>query len=270
MTPLGAFFAFLIGLLLGLLGGGGSVLTVPVFVYLLDIDPKPAIAMSMPVVGTASLVGAVGHWRAGNVDVRSALLFGLVAMAGAFGGARLAVFVSGAVQLALLGVVMLAVATSMLRPASVRESLPARDASTWALLAGTALGVGLLTGLVGIGGGFLIVPALVLLVGVPMKRAVGTSLLVIAMNSLSGFLGYQGQVAVSWPFIAAFTSVAVVGIVVGTRLVQRVGATALRRGFALFLLAMAAFVLWRNRTVFRVGESRLTRGEPAIYSSIVE
>ncbi len=289
MTALGAAFAVLIGLLLGLLGGGGSVLTVPVFVYLLGIAPKPAIAMSMPVVGTASLVGAMGHWRHGNVDVRSALVFGVVAMAGAFGGARLATFLSGAAQLALLGAVMLAVAASMLRagrgaphaadgerapladlgpeapgeaerdasPSAPRAANPTRRATgeawtarTLLLLSATALGVGVLTGLVGIGGGFLIVPALVLIVGVPMKRAIGTSLLVIAMNSLSGFLGYRGQVQVSWSFVATFTGVAVVGILAGTLLVRHVPAALLRRGFALFLIVMSAFVLWQNRGVF--------------------
>jgi uncharacterized membrane protein YfcA len=297
VTALGAAFAVLIGLLLGLLGGGGSVLTVPVFVYLLGIAPKPAIAMSMPVVGTASLVGAMGHWRHGNVDVRSALVFGVVAMAGAFGGARLATFLSGAAQLALLGAVMLAVAASMLRagrgaphaadgerapladlgpeapgeaerdasPSAPRAANPTRRATgnatggatgeawtarTLLLLSATALGVGVLTGLVGIGGGFLIVPALVLIVGVPMKRAIGTSLLVIAMNSLSGFLGYRGQVEVSWSFVATFTGVAVVGIMAGTLLVRHVPAALLRRGFALFLIAMSVFVLWQNRGVF--------------------
>src|SRR5688572_22650780 len=173
MTALGLVLAALIGLSLGMLGGGGSTLTVPVFVYVLGFDPKSAIAMSLPVVGAASLVGAASHWRAGQVQVKTALLFGLVAMAGSFLSARLlAPRVSGGLQLALLAIVMLAAAVSMFRNAGGRrqaEGSSARPASP-PILAAVALAVGTLTGLVGIGGGFLIVPALVLLARVPMKE----------------------------------------------------------------------------------------------------
>ena len=250
MPLLGLALAVLIGLSLGLLGGGGSILTVPVFVYVLGFAAKPAIAMTLPVVGTASLVGAASHWRAGNVRLRAALLFGLAAMAGAYLGARLAIHVAGAVQLATLGVVMVAAAVSMLAGrrddgAAARRPLP--------VLLAAGVGVGMLTGFVGIGGGFLIVPALVLLAGLPMKQAVGTSLVVIAMNSAAGFAGYAGTVAVPWGFLAAFTACAVVGILLGTRLVRHVSAGALRRGFAVFLLAVAALVLYQNRGVFTPG-----------------
>ena len=250
MPLLGLALAVLIGLSLGLLGGGGSILTVPVFVYVLGFAAKPAIAMTLPVVGTASLVGAASHWRAGNVRLRAALFFGLAAMAGAYLGARLAVHVAGAVQLATLGVVMVAAAVSMLAGrredgAVARRPLP--------VLLAAGVGVGMLTGFVGIGGGFLIVPALVLLAGLPMKQAVGTSLVVIAMNSAAGFAGYAGTVAVPWGFLAAFTACAVVGILLGTRLVRHVSAGALRRGFAVFLLAVAALVLYQNRGVFTPG-----------------
>ena len=250
MPLLGLALAVLIGLSLGLLGGGGSILTVPVFVYVLGFAAKPAIAMTLPVVGTASLVGAASHWRAGNVRLRAALFFGLAAMAGAYLGARLAVHVAGAVQLATLGVVMVAAAVSML--ASRREDGAVARRPLPVLLA-AGVGVGMLTGFVGIGGGFLIVPALVLLAGLPMKQAVGTSLVVIAMNSAAGFAGYAGTVAVPWGFLAAFTACAVVGILLGTRLVRHVSAGALRRGFALFLLAVAALVLYQNRGVFTPG-----------------
>ena len=250
MPLLGLALAVLIGLSLGLLGGGGSILTVPVFVYVLGFAAKPAIAMTLPVVGTASLVGAARHWRAGNVRLRAALFFGLAAMAGAYLGARLAVHVAGAVQLATLGVVMVAAAVSML--AGRREDGAAHRRPAPVLLA-AGVGVGMLTGFVGIGGGFLIVPALVLLAGLPMKQAVGTSLVVIAMNSAAGFAGYAGTVAVPWGFLAAFTACAVVGILLGTRLVRHVSAGALRRGFAVFLLAVAALVLYQNRGVFTPG-----------------
>lgn len=250
MHLLGFALAATIGLALGLLGGGGSILTVPIFVYVLGFAPKPAIAMSLPVVGAASLIGAFGHWRAGNVDLRTAFAFGVVAMAGSYAGARLAIYVAGPVQLALLGAVMVAAAISMLRPApATPHANAALEPPLWLLIL-VGLAVGALTGLVGIGGGFLIVPALVVLGRVPMKQAIGTSLLVIAMNSASGFLGYAGQVDVPWRFLAAFTVVVIAGIVAGTRLVRHVHANTLRRSFAVFLILVGALVLYQNRAVF--------------------
>ena len=252
MLSIGLALAGLIGLSLGLLGGGGSILTVPVLVYVLGFAAKPAIAMSLPVVGITSLVGAGIHWRLGNVRVPTALTFGVVAMAGAFAGARLAAFVSGAAQLALLAVVMLAAGVFMLRGTRTRSDASGPEAPpSLAMLVPIALGVGVLTGLVGIGGGFLVVPALVLLARVPMHQAVGTSLLVIAMNSASGFAGYLGTVDLDWSFLAAFTATSVGGALVGTSLVKRVPQIALKRSFALLLFVMGGFVLYRNLEVFR-------------------
>ncbi|HEU4697866.1 MAG TPA: sulfite exporter TauE/SafE family protein [Gemmatimonadales bacterium] len=251
MAPLGFLLAALVGLALGLLGGGGSILTVPILVYVLGFEAKTAIAMSLPIVGAVSLAGAVGHWRAGNVRPRTALLFGLAAMAGAFLGARLAVFLSGAVQLTILAVVMLAAAVSMFRGGLGGGRTVEGEASPALVpLLAMAVGVGVLTGVVGIGGGFLIVPALVLLAGVPMKQAVGTSLLVIAMNSVAGAAGYLGQVAVPWGFMAAFTAVASLGILVGTALVRVVPQPHLKRAFALFLVGVGLFTLYQNRAGF--------------------
>lgn len=247
MQLLGLALAAVVGLSLGLLGGGGSILTVPIFVYLLGFEAKPAIAMSLPVVGTTSLVGALGHWRSGNVDLRAALLFGSIAMVGAYAGARLAAFVSGDVQLILLAVLMVAAAISMLRSGRGASAEPPPDARpSVALLAVIGLAVGLTTGLVGIGGGFLVVPALVVLGKVPMKQAVGTSLLVIAMNSTSGFLGYLGQVEIDWGFTATFTAVAVAGILAGTWLIRFVSPAALKRGFAVFLLVIGGLMLLQS------------------------
>jgi uncharacterized membrane protein YfcA len=255
MLLLGYALAALIGLSLGLMGGGGSILTVPIFVYVLGYDPKLAIVMSLPVVGVTSLVGAVGHWRAGNVNLGTAGLFGAVAMIGAYIGARLAVFLNGAVQLSLLAVVMLVAAISMFRSARRSPSAavsPGDDEHvlSLALLLPIALCVGLMTGVVGIGGGFLVVPALVLLARVPMKQAVGTSLLVIAMNCASGYAGYAGQVLVPWGFLAGFTAVAVLGILAGTYLVRYVSQRALKQAFAIFLVLMGTFILVKNRKVF--------------------
>jgi len=252
VTALGLALAALVGLTLGLLGGGGSVLTVPILVYVLGFGAKQAIAMSLGVVGTASLFGSLAHWRSGNVDLRTAFSFGAFAMCGAFLGARLAAFVSGPAQLVAFAVVMVLAALSMLR-GRVGEADAGPRTPPLLTLAMVGAGVGALTGLVGVGGGFMIVPALVLLARVPMRQAVGTSLLVIAMNSAAGLSGYLGKVEVPWGFMAAFTAVAVGGIVVGARLVRHVPQAALKRGFAVFLLVVGGFILFQNREAILPG-----------------
>ena len=250
MIIVGYALAALVGLSLGVMGGGGSILTVPIFVYVLHYDPKLAIVMSLPVVGITSLVGAIGHWKNGNVNVKSALAFGALAMCGAFAGARLARLLNGSVQLAILATVMLVAAVTMFRSArgsgSTGETIEPPRAMPIGLLVPVALGVGVLTGVVGIGGGFLVVPALVLMARVPMPQAVGTSLLVIAMNSASGFAGYIGHVEVPWRFIAGFTAVAVCGILAGTYLARYVPQRALKQSFAVFLVIMGSFILYRR------------------------
>ena len=250
---IGYVLALAIGLSLGILGGGGSILTVPIFVYAMGYSAKQSIAMSLLVVGATSLVGAIRHWRAGSFDVRAALVFGVLAMVGARIGAEVARFIPGIVQLSLLGVVMIAAAALMLRR---RDQSPEvvqnpRPSSTVVAVATAVVGlaVGVLTGLVGVGGGFLFVPSLVLLARLPMKTAVGTSLFVIALSTASGALGYRGQATVPWDVVAWFTVIATVGIFVGTHLVHYVSQQALRRAFAYFLFGMAGFVLYQNRAV---------------------
>lgn len=252
MTPAGLALGLAVGLSLGLLGGGGSILTVPVFVYVLGFGPKESIAMSLAAVGAVSVAGALAHWRAGNVKWRIAGIFSVVAMAGTYLGARLAIFFSGTAQLLLFSVVMLAAAFFMLRPATTgtvtsksSDHLPIH----WIVIEGLAVGV--LTGLVGVGGGFLIVPALVLLGRVPMKQAVGTSLVIIAFKSAAGFAGYLGQVSIDWGFIGPFIAVAILGILLGSRLVHYVPQRALQRAFAVFLLVMGTAILYSNRSAFR-------------------
>ena len=248
MTLLGFALAALMGVSLGLLGGGGSTLTVPILVYVLGIEAKAAIAMSLPIVGTTSLVGAASHWRAGRVRLPTALWFGLIAMAGSFLSARLlAPRVTGSFQLALLAIVMLAAAVSMFRSARRGGAEAGARPMKLSLIVPVALAVGAMTGLVGIGGGFLIVPALVLLGGVPMKQAVGTSLVVIAMNTFSGYAGYAGHTPINWAFVAGFTAVAIVGILGGARMVKHVSQARLKQAFAVFLLCVGAFILFQNR-----------------------
>lgn len=265
MEFLGLALSLLIGTLLGLLGGGGSILAVPILVYVLGLDPKLAIAVSLGVVGSASLVGTFTHIRAGNVDFRTALLFTAGSALGAFGGARLSNLIDGAVQLIIFALMMLIVAISMLRgrrtPAAEQAPekgfMPSKRAIALTLLRG--LGVGLLTGIVGVGGGFLIVPALVLLANMPMKRAVGTSLLVITINSASGFIGYLTQPAITEQirtatvgdfslitYLLLFTSIAIAGVFVGTWIGLRLKAETLRRSFAFALVAVSILMLIQN------------------------
>ena len=249
MMILGLFLALLVGLTMGLLGAGGSILTVPIFVYVLGFPVKEAIAMSLAVVGATSLVGALRHARMKNVQLRIVFIFGPVAMLGTYGGARLAVFFSGGAQLALFAVVMLAAGIFMLRDQSGDQSGAASAA--WhsklavTLLVVEALAVGVLTGLVGVGGGFLIVPVLVF-AGLPMKQAVGTSLLIIALKSFAGLGGYLGHLDVAWDVMTAFTAIAIVGIWIGAHLVQLVSPPALKRGFAALILVMGVAILYES------------------------
>lgn len=253
-TAIAVVLIALIGVAMGLLGGGGSLLTVPLFVYLLGYPAKPAIVMGLPVVGLTCLVSAIQHYRAGNTDLRLALVFAPVTMLGAFAGARAASLVSGEAQLAMLGCVILVAAAAMFRSSRALGAIPIDGVTTPepaghhpALVAVTGGAVGLLTGLVGVGGGFLFVPALVVLGRVQMKRAIGTSLLVTAFTTAAAFVGYAGRVPVAWDVVGVMTAVAVVGALAGTALCGVVSQTALKRGFALFLVAIGTFVLYRNR-----------------------
>ena len=256
MWWIGHILAACIGISLGLIGGGGSVLALPILVYILEVPTKSAIPMTLVIVGTVSLLGVLPHWKAGNLNWKAAAMFGLATMLGAYGGARLATWVPATIQLLLFGVVMLLAAIFMIRK-SRRPVAPSTDALAyypkpicrwcWLWLPTEGLGVGILTGLVGVGGGFAIVPALVLLASVPIKEAIGTSLLVIALNSVTGFLGYWGQVDIEVPLMISMTIAASLGTLPGAYLARYVSAQQLQKGFGYFLLAMAAFVLFQNR-----------------------
>ena len=253
---IGLPLAAVVGLTLGLLGGGGSVLAVPIFVYVLGYGAKQAIAMSLAVVGITSLVASVGHWRAGNVNLRVAATFGPLAMAGTYAGARLATLVSGTFQLGLFALVMIASAIFMLRGSS-RRFAEALDPGRTPLgpLVAEALLVGVLTGLVGVGGGFLVVPALALLAKVPMRIAIGTSLVVIALNAGVGLVAYLGEVEVPWLFMGAFAAVAAAGALGGSRLARLVPQHALRRSFAALLIVLGTLILYENRAFLGLGHA---------------
>lgn len=251
MAVIGFGLAVVIGMLLGLLGGGGSIMTIPVLVYGLSYSMKQAVPMSLVVVGVTSLFGAASHQRRGNVRWDAALSFGPTAIIGAFAGARSAHYVSSRVQLVIFGCLMLAAAVSMyVGPALWQGSADSETASAkrpFPAIAALGFVVGTLTGLVGVGGGFLYVPALVLLGGLVMKEAVGTSLILIIMSCLTGFVSYLGTVALDWKATGLFTGLAVVGVVIGSRAVTLVSQAALRRGFAALLVVMGLLVLFKPR-----------------------
>jgi hypothetical protein len=250
MTGVGVALALVVGVVLGLLGGGGSILAVPIFLYVFHVPPKPAIAMSLVVVGMSALVGFLTHWRQGTVHVRIAVLFGALAMAGAFAGARIARFVPASVQLTLFGAFAFTAAIMMLRDSlRATRGVPAADDSEFRFstaLGVLAVGVGVLTSLIGAGGGFLIVPSLVLMANVPVKEAVGSALLIIAMNASSGVVGYLGQVAFDWRLVSWFTAVAAVGAIGGTRLMRRLPAARIKQGFAIMILVLGAYLVIRR------------------------
>ncbi|BCB90003.1 sulfite exporter TauE/SafE family protein [Phytohabitans suffuscus] len=235
--------AGVIGLSLGLLGGGGSILAVPLLVYVAGLPAKEAIATSLFVVGVTSAVAVLPHARAGRVRWRTGLVFGLAGMAGAYGGGRLAAYVPGGILLAAFAVMMLATAAAMIRGRRAPRAEPVPHELPVPRIVADGVAVGLVTGLVGAGGGFLVVPALALLGGLPMPVAVGTSLVVIAMKSFAGFAGYLSTVHVQWGLAAAVTAAAVLGSLAGGRLAGRVPEAVLRKAFGWFVLVMGVLVL---------------------------
>jgi uncharacterized membrane protein YfcA len=248
---LGIGLGFVVGIVLGLLGGGGSILAVPIFLYVFRVDPKPAIAMSLAVVGMSAFVGFLGHWRQGTVNLRVGLPFGAVAMGAAFLTARVSDRVPEAVQLTLFALFAFSAAVVMLVD-SLRR-VPANATPGWQphftpVLALEAIGVGALTALIGAGGGFVIVPALVYLAGVPVKQAVGSSLLIITLNALSGFAGYIGQEPIDWQLVGLFTGVAAVGALIGSRLNRYVPQVRIKQGFALLILVLGGYLVIRKLT----------------------
>ncbi len=246
MNILSLLGASLIGLSLGLTGAGGSIITLPVLVYLAGLPPKEAVGLSLFVVGTAALVGAVQRIRAGEFHARAALLFALSGMAGAAGGARLTHLVSGQVLMIIFAVLMLIVAANMLRGGGRETTMLAECKPVRCLLAG--LGVGVLTGFIGVGGGFLLMPALVKFARLPMRVATGTSLAVISFNSAVGFISHFGEAPPRWPLSLLFAGIAAAGVLVGTAFAARLPVARLRQVFAVVVIATGTFVLWQSLT----------------------
>lgn len=234
----------LIGLSLGLLGGGGSILTVPALVYIVGQSPQVAVTASLVIVGMNSILGAFFHRQQGTLNWRVALSFGGAGMVAAYFAAGISHLLSPTILLVLFAILMLVVGTLM-----ILRKTPSEEKQTshgWWVTVAAGAGVGVLTGFLGVGGGFLIVPALVMLVGLPMRQAVGTSLVVIAMNSLSGILGHISQTTLDYPVIALFVVAGLGGTFAGTCLAKRVKADQLRQLFAGFVILLALFLLFDN------------------------
>lgn len=238
--------ALAVGLILGALGGGGAILTVPILVYLMGQSPSSASAGSLVIVMLTSLVGALGHRRAGHVRLRDGLVFGGVGVVGSLVGSRASAAIQPAVLMTAFGVMMLVVAALMWRYRSGRSGGDGASRGVPTLVA-TATGVGFLTGFFGVGGGFAVVPALVLALGFSMPTAVGTSLVVIVVNSISA-LGARVMVGVSidWPLILLFSVFGAVGSLMGGRVASRVAPRRLSAAFSVLLLGVGSYVLAMN------------------------
>ena len=254
----GALASLLIGLSLGLIGGGGSILTVPVLVYLFGVDPLQATAYSLFIVGATSAIGAFPKYKEGQVNLKTALIFGapsiitvyatrkwiLPAIPTELGQWGEFILTKSLLLMLLFALLMVAASFSMIR---TQKSLGA-DATkpqsfNYPLILIEGAVVGLLTGLVGAGGGFLIIPALVILTGLPMKKAVGTSLLIIATKSLIGFTGDLTEQSIDWTLLGFVTSMAVVGIIIGNQLSKKIDGNKLKKGFGWFVFVMGLYIL---------------------------
>jgi uncharacterized membrane protein YfcA len=254
VIPLALSAGLLIGLSLGALGGGGSILTVPILVYVLGQDPHQATTASLLVVGAAAIIGALTHARAGRSRVATGVIFGLLGVPASYAGTLASGAVPASALLAGFGVLMLGVAAAMLarrrmpglsRPASQHTRIGARQA---AVLAATATGVGLLTGFFGVGGGFVVVPALVLILGFDMPTAAGTSLIVVAIDSAAALVARAGHamIALDWNLIIPFGLAAVIGTLVGTRAAGRVSQQRLSASFTVLIVLIAGYTIARS------------------------
>ena len=252
----------LIGISLGLIGGGGSILTVPVLVYLFGISPLLATSYSLFVVGSTSLVGAFNNYRKGFVSIKTAFLFGLTSITTVFLTRKFIIpaiprhilqigsfeLTENILTMVLFAVLMVAASTAMIRSGRKKEDTEILSDKKLNLpkLVLFGIAIGFATGLLGAGGGFLLIPTLVLLVGLPMKEAVGTSLLIIALNSLIGFTGDLGHFVINWFFLAKITAIAIFGIFVGGYLNRKIDGSKLKKGFGYFVLIMGIYIIIRE------------------------
>ncbi len=248
LASIGALF---IGITLGLLGSGGSILTVPVLTYVVGQETKLAIAGSLMIVGIISAFAAIPYAREKLVKWRTVVVFGLPGILGAAAGAWSAHFVSDALQMLFFATLLLVASYLMFKPVKLQD--PGSEGPERAMIKIAIDGflVGSVTGLVGVGGGFLIIPALVLLGGMSMRLAVGTSLVIIAINSFTGFVGYFSvlealNLRIDWQIIGLFSVIGVFGSWLGHKLSARVNQDQLKQGFAVFLVFMGGFIFYKT------------------------
>ncbi|TVZ51976.1 sulfite exporter TauE/SafE family protein [Dokdonia sp. Hel_I_53] len=254
---LGYFGALLIGIVLGLIGGGGSILTVPILVYILAFNPVIATAYSLFIVGTTSLVGAIKNMIKGMVDLKTAIIFAIPAFIAVYSTRAFLVpaipeelfNINGFMvtkNLAIMlffAIVMLFASVSMIRNKSKESDENTEITYNYPLIIIEGLVVGTITGIVGAGGGFLIIPALVLFAKLPMKKAVATSLFIIAIKSLIGFIGDVQNLVIDWPFLLSFTTLSVVGIFIGIYLNRFIDGKKLKKAFGWFVLIMGVYII---------------------------
>lgn len=262
MNEVGYILATLVGISLGLIGGGGSILTVPILVYIMGIDPILAASYSLFIVGVTSLVGSVKKAYEKNVDLKTAVLFGTTSFIVVYITRTLilpvipaSIITIGSYELTksialmiLFAIVMIMASVSMIRSNIAREIIVSRDQThrhVMILLQGSL--VGLLTGLLGAGGGFLIIPALVIMGNIPMKKAIGTSLLIISVNSLIGFSGdVINKHPHNWSLLLIFTSFAIIGMFIGTLMSRKISGEQLKKGFGWFVLVMGIYIIFKE------------------------
>jgi hypothetical protein len=240
------FLGYIIGLTLGLLGGGGSILTVPALVYIIGQTPQVAVTASLVIVGANSAMGAVFHRSQGTLNWRIALLFGGTGMISSYLAAGISSLFSPTLLLILFALLMMLVALLMTFKPTMAKQFEEEAKSNWLVVITAGAVVGVLTGVLGVGGGFLIVPALVMLVGLSMQQAVGTSLIIIAMNSLAGLMGHLSDTAFDMNLILIFVVTGLLGTFTGTKLAKHIESRFLQRLFALFIIILASFLLADN------------------------
>ncbi len=259
---LGYIGALVIGIVLGLIGGGGSILTVPVFVYLMYINPVTATAYSLFVVGISAMVGAINNLRKGLVSIRTAIVFAIPAFIAVYITRKYIVpaipdelFTIGNFMITknigimiFFAIIMLLASISMIKNNKKNNNAETEVKYNYPLILIEGFVVGVLTGIVGAGGGFLIIPALVLLAKLPMKKAVATSLLIIAIKSLIGFIGDVENLEIEWNFLLIFTAISVIGIFIGMYLSNYIEGKKLEKGFGWFVLAMGVYIIFKELT----------------------
>lgn len=234
-----------IGFSLGLLGGGGSILTVPALVYLIGQTPQMAVMVSLVIVGANSLMGALMHRSQGTLDWKVALLFGGAGMLVSYFSANLSKRLPPALLMVIFALLMLVIGVMLFSRDAKTTEIVSTSKPLW-LTVSSGAGVGFLTGLLGVGGGFLVVPALVMLVGLPAQIAVGTSLMVIAMNSAAGFLGHIGNNHIDLLMVVIFVSAGLIGTFAGAKISKLISSEKLQKAFAVFVVVLAVFLLFDN------------------------